>query len=272
VIALLFNSNPRKARNRELLNPQVRQALDLAVDRSSIISVVFRGGAVPWGNWISPYSGSWASPSVKPPPFDVARANAMLDSLGFKRGPDGVRVVPLTTGRYAQPAHQMSYEFAVPGDMPFGGSRIEQILAQDWSRVGVAVHENDIGDTAASYSHYQGPSGSYQNYDLGIWYYVGYEDPSFMLALPTRAQWGNYNDTGYANPAYDRLFALQARTGDQARRRAVVWQMEQILARDLPYAPLVNLNLTFAYDDQWTHVNPALYGYKSFFEQLRGDG
>jgi peptide/nickel transport system substrate-binding protein len=267
VVPLLFNSNPAKPRNRELLNPKVRAALDMAVNRAALINVTFDGDAQPWGNWISAYSGAWADPAIKPPRFDPARANAILDALGYKRGSNGVRIVPATKGRYAQPAHPMSYPFAVPGDLPFNGSRLEEIVAQDWARIGVQIHEDDIGDTDASYAYYQ-ENGTYKHWDVGTWYYDNYVDPDYMLQFPTKAQWDDYNDTGYDNPAYDRLYTVQGRTVNQRARRTIVWRMERMLAHDLPYAPLVNLNYTMALGGEWTHANPNLYGYKGFFEQL----
>ena len=272
VVAMLVNSNPQKRHDRELLDPRVRRALNLAVNRSGLVAVPFRGDARPWGDWVAPYSGLWADPAVKPPPFDPAQANAILDSLGYRRGPNGIRVVPATTGRYAQTAHPMSYPFAVPGDLPFDGSRAEEGIAQDLRKIGVAIHEVDPGDTDASYAYFQGPNGTYQNSDLGIWYYVAYIDPSYTLQIPTGAQWSNYNDTGFANPTYDRLFALQARTVNQLTRREIVWRMERLLARDLPYIPLVTTGGYMAYAGDWRGLNPALYGWKAFYEQLRGGG
>ena len=38
---ITWNSNPRKPKNRELLDPQVKRALSMCVDRQRIISVVF---------------------------------------------------------------------------------------------------------------------------------------------------------------------------------------------------------------------------------------
>ena len=269
VVPILVNSNPAKKRDRELLDPRVRQAISLAVNRRALVSVPFRGDARPWGNWIPPYSGSWVDPSIKPTQYDPERANSILDSLGYTRGADGTRIVPATSGRYAQPAHPMSYPFAVPGDLPFDGDRAESQIAQDLRRVGIAIHEVSSGDTSASYAYYQGPKGTYQNSDLGIWYYVAYIDPTYTLQFPTTAQWSDYNDTGFSDPAYDRLFTVQGRTVNQTARRAIVWRMERILAARLPYIPLVATGGYMAYASRWQHVNPALYGWKSFFEQLR---
>ena len=42
-----FNSNPKKKKNRELLDPKLRDALSHAFDRKQIVDVVFRGHAAP---------------------------------------------------------------------------------------------------------------------------------------------------------------------------------------------------------------------------------
>ena len=42
-----FNSNPKKKKNRELLDPKLRAALAHAFDRKQIVDVVFRGHAEP---------------------------------------------------------------------------------------------------------------------------------------------------------------------------------------------------------------------------------
>ncbi len=112
------------------------------------------------------------------------------------------------------------------------------------------------GDTAASYAYYQGPNGTYQNYDLGIWYYVAYIDPTYILQIPTTAQWSNYNDTGFSDPTYDRLFVLQGHTVSQTARRTIVWRMERILAARLPYIPLVTTGGVHGVRSQWQDVNP----------------
>jgi ABC-type transport system substrate-binding protein len=59
---------------------------------------------------------------------------------------------------------------------------------------------------------------------------------------------------------------------DQKARRAVVWQMERILAHDLPYIPLLATGGTMAYSDRRRGVYPALSGHRGFFEQIRPAG
>ena len=53
----IFNSNPKKKNHRELLNPKVRQAFEMAIDRTQIAKTVFLGHARPWASIISPLLG-----------------------------------------------------------------------------------------------------------------------------------------------------------------------------------------------------------------------
>ena len=46
--------------------------------------------------------------------YDCKAGNAMLDKLGYKKGANGIRIAPATTGKYAQAAHPMSYDDAHP--------------------------------------------------------------------------------------------------------------------------------------------------------------
>ena len=136
VTNLGINSNPAKTKNRELLDPQVKEALEYAIPRQELVDVVYGGHAQPWANIMSAWSGpsGWLNPDVKPLPYDVAKANQILDQLGYTRGSDGTRVAPATTGQYAQPAHPMSYHVIVPNDLDFNGDRQFSVLAAAFPR------------------------------------------------------------------------------------------------------------------------------------------
>jgi peptide/nickel transport system substrate-binding protein len=83
VTNITFNTNPVKPKNRELLNLKVKEALEYATDRQQIVDIVFAGFATPWANNISSQSTVWLDPSIQPLPFDVDKANQILDSLGY---------------------------------------------------------------------------------------------------------------------------------------------------------------------------------------------
>ena len=258
---IIFNSNPAKPRNRELLDPTVKKALEYATDRRTIASIVFAGYAVPWANLISAQSqpAGWVNPDVKPLPYDLAKAGQILDSLGYKKGSDGIRVVPATTGRYAQAAHKMEYDVMVPADLNFNGDREYQIIATDWAKIGVKINEVAGGDSTQAYLYQT--AGNYTKADLALWYWSAYIDPDFMLSLLTRAQWNSLSDTGYNNPAYDAEYRRQGTLAEFKQRQALVWKMEQQIANARPYIQIVNDKLVTAHTKNWTDFYPDLATY-----------
>jgi peptide/nickel transport system substrate-binding protein len=259
VTDITFNSNPLKKKNRELLNPDVREALEYATDRAQIVSVVYAGYAKPWANMLSRLSGEWVDPSIQPLPFDVAKANEMLDALGYRRGSDGIRVVPATSGAYAQPAHKMEYDLMVPGTLDFNGDRTFQIIANGWLKAGVKIHEVAGGDTSQSYGYET--AESYTKFDLAIWDWTEYIDPDFEMSYMTRAQWFSWSDTGYNNPQFNRWYLQQATLTDPAERRALIFKMERQIASDRPYIQLVTEDLVTASNKDWTGFSPSLNSY-----------
>ena len=105
-----FNSNPKKKKNRELLDPKLRDALSHAFDRKQIIDVVFRGLAEPRATLLTPISAPYMNTDLQPEKYDLALANSMLDKLGYKRGSDGIRRTPGAN------SHPMSYGVITPDE------------------------------------------------------------------------------------------------------------------------------------------------------------
>ncbi len=64
---------------------RVREAASLAVDRKGICDKVLFGGAEPYGEVMSPYSMGW-DPTVKPDPYDPAKAKELLAKAGYPTG------------------------------------------------------------------------------------------------------------------------------------------------------------------------------------------
>ncbi len=260
VTNITINSNPLKAKNRELLDPKVREALEYATDRNSIVKVIFAGYAKPWANMLSYESGPfWLNPAIKPLPFDPGKANEILDSLGYARGPGGIRVAPATTGRFAQPAHKMEYSVIVPDSLDFNGDRQFQIIADDWAKIGIKLHEIAGGDSGQAYGIET--AAHYTKFDFATWDWAEYVDPDTQLSYMTRGQWYSWSDTGYNNPTFDKQYLQQGTLTNPKERQALVWKMEAEVAHDRPYIQLVNELLVTANDKAWTGFYPDLNGY-----------
>ncbi len=259
VTNITINSNPLKPKNRELLNPKLREALEYATDRNQIIRVVYNGYAKPWANLLSAQSPTWLDPSIKPLPFDINKANQILDSLGYKRGSNGIRMVPATTGKYAQPAHPMAYSVIVPDSLDFNGDRQFSIIAADWRQVGIKLTEINGGDSGQAYG--LETAGGYTKFDFATWDWAEYIDPDAQLSYMTRAQWDSWSDTGYNNPTFNNMYKQQGVTLNPAARKALVFRMEQIIEHDRPYIQLVDEDLVIAHTSSWTGFDPNLGAY-----------
>jgi peptide/nickel transport system substrate-binding protein len=236
----IINSNPKKTSHRELLNPKVKEALALAIDRQRIVHVVWLDTAKPAASIIPPSTGSWHDASIKPEPFDLDAANAALDSLGYRKGSDGIRVAD---------GHKMSYEVIIPSDLT-GVDRTFQIIQADFKKIGVNLTQKSL-DSSAAFDAITAPGTKYLNFDLAMWDWVPLIDPDFMLSVVTCAQYGGWSDTGYCDKGYDALYAKQGTTLDQAKRREIVYQMQQKLYEDRPYIFLNYESWISAHSKKW---------------------
>jgi peptide/nickel transport system substrate-binding protein len=242
----IINSDPNKTDHRELLNPQVREAMEYAIDRNAIVNTAWLGYATP-GSTIIPEGNAtqgqqWHDPAAEPLPFDIDKANEILDGLGFKMGSDGVRIAD---------GHPMDYEVIFPQDEQGAGDRAFQIIQHGFSQIGIKLEQKSLDDSATWNAMYCGGTCGYRNFDLAMWDWFPAADPDFILNVLTCAQWGNWNDTGYCNKEYDKLYAKQKSTVDPAARAKVVYQMQDLAYNDRPYIILTYDKRLDAWSPHW---------------------
>jgi len=234
----IINSNPKKPKNRELLNKKVREAFEYAIDRKQIINVVLNGYGTAGGSIVPPATGDWSDPNIKPLPFDLNRANQILDSLGYKRGAGGIRMAE---------GHPMSYTVIVPSSQQANLTRTFQILQPDFQKIGVQLALKVL-DPSAAFDAIGAPNYKYLNFDLAMWDWIPFPDPSYILNVVECNQYGSNSDSGYCNHTYDNLWNEQVSTVNQDKRRQVVYRMQEILFNDRPYIVLNYPDVIDAYD------------------------
>ena len=242
----IFNSNPKKPKNRELLDPKVREAFAHAMNREEMIEVVYGGNAQPVASIVTPAAGEWMNPNLEPEAYDLDLANQILDDLGYAKGPDGIRMAD---------GHRMSYEIITPDSLD-GINRAFEIVKTSLAEIGVEVTQNNLDSTTA-FEEIGAPDWKYLNFDLSMWDWVGYLDPNFVLSVVGCDQYGGWSDTGYCNPEYDRLYKEQGATADEEARKEIVWEMQEILYRDKPYIQLVVLDSITANSENWAGFLPG---------------
>jgi peptide/nickel transport system substrate-binding protein len=267
---ITWNSNPRKPKNRELLDPQVKKALSMCIDRDKIIDVVFSGYAAKVENLVGD-PATYANTDLGPLEHDCDAANQTLDQLGYKKGADGIRVAPATSGRYAQAAHKMQYEVIVPSSLDFNGDREFQVVQEGFAQAGVKLTEKPGGDSSSAYALETddncdaATSTGYAHFDLAMWDWVGYVDPDFMLSVVTKGQWCSWSDTGWDNPDYDKMYQQQATTVDPGDREQLVKQMQKIIYDNVLYTQLVEEQAIDAHRKEWDGFNTALNAYSKAY-------
>ncbi|HEU5244183.1 MAG TPA: ABC transporter substrate-binding protein, partial [Gaiellaceae bacterium] len=236
----IINSNPKKKHHRELLNLKVKEAFDHAIDRKKIDAVTWLGAARPANSIIPATTGSWHNPHLKTVSFNLKLANQILDKLGFKKGPGGIRVAH---------GQKMSYNVITPTDVQ-SIPRTFQIIQTDFSKIGVQLKQQALDSTAA-FAKMTSPNNTYQGFDLAMWDWTALIDPDFMLSVVTCAQYGGWSDTGFCNKHYDKMYSQQQLTPNQNKRRQIVWKMQAYLYKQRPYLWLSNDDSVSAVSNKW---------------------
>jgi peptide/nickel transport system substrate-binding protein len=272
---ITWNSNPRKLKNRELLDPKVKKALSMCVNRDKMIQVVFGGYATKVESLVGHIS-PFENPNLGPTQYNCSAANKALDKLGYKRGSDGVRVAPATSGKYAQPAHAMSYEVIIPQSLDFNGTRMFEILKEGFAKLGVTARLKSGGDATASYALEtdakcdSAKNIGYSKFDIAMWDWVASPEPDFQLSVVTKGQWCSWSDTGWDNPAYDKLYAQQGVTVNAAKRRAIIYKMQKMVYDAFVYTQLTNHVALDATSTKWTGFKNELNAFsKTYYTSPR---
>jgi len=244
---LIINSvdpknNPAPKRNPALEDPQVRLALETAINRKDIVDIALQGLGSPGDSIIPPVMGGgfWRSPNIKDVQFDIAAANKILDDAGYVKGSDGVRT---------KDKLRLEFRLQYPTSNPVY-PRIADMLAGWYQQIGVKANVEAISSDSLTAA--MTPTG---DYDLVIWGWGPDPDPDFILSVLTTDQFvsGGWSDSGYHNPEYDSLYLQQQQAIDKTQRQQIVWKMQEMVYNDRPYIVLYYEKLLQAYrSDKFT--------------------
>lgn len=122
------------------------------------------------------------------------------------------------------------------------------IIAEAWKQLGL-----DVTVTPTEFSTLLAKFYDQQDFSVVVSGWSGRVDrldPQFYLGtLATEnAKMGANNPGGYSNPAYDELFAAQAKEFDTAKRQEMVHKLQEIAAPDAPLVILFHRDEVVAYN------------------------
>jgi peptide/nickel transport system substrate-binding protein len=218
---LLFFNTQRKP----LDDRRARHALATGLNRQQILEqAVFGLGSV--GKSAIHVALTWAhDPAVdytKLFPYDSARANAMLDQAGYKRGADGTRF-----------KLRMVYNVGQAGF-----NAMAEIAKNNWKALGV-----DVSLEPVEFQLTIDKVFAKRDYDVSLQPYTTAGDPAIGIARAyvTMNEGRPFtNPTGYSNPKLDELFARAGTEPAREERRKLYLETQRIIAEDLPTLVLID--------------------------------
>ncbi len=197
---------------------ETRRAMVMAVDRSAMVRNVFDTlGLVAHGPATRILPTSDTTIGI---PYDPQRSARALDSLGWKRGPDGLR---------ARGNTQLAFTLMVPISSPIR-RKIAVLLQEEWRKVGVnvRVEELELNTFGARMDERKFESL------LNAWHI----DPT---PSSVREEWasseikkGGYNATSYRSAAFDAVIDSAVKEMNPSRSVDLYRRAYRILTDDAP--------------------------------------
>ncbi|TRW95285.1 ABC transporter substrate-binding protein [Paracoccus sp. M683] len=215
-------------------NPQVRKALNMAINKQAIVDAVFQGAAEPAKNPIPPTMWSY-NDAIQDDPYDPEAAKAMLDEAG---------VSDLTMQIWAMPV-QRPY-------MP-NARRTAELMQEDLSKVGVKAEivsyewgeylakSMEAGRTGAVILGWTGDNGDPDNF------------LSVLLSCDSAGE-GGANRAFWCNEEFSSLLKDAKVTADQAERTALYEQAQVVFKDQAPW-------YTIAHSTQYVPMSAKVSGF-----------
>ena len=190
-------------RSKTFADVRVRQAVDLAIDRDTLIKTVFNNEYIPGNQWISPTS-TYYNAKLPVRKRDVARARALLKEAG-------------------QP--NLTFTLIVPPerDRQEASQIIQGMLAEAGITMNIQTQENVTMLT-------NGRKGDFEAY---FTFWSGRPDPDGNVFTHNTCK-GAQNDSRYCNEEVDSLLTKARQTPDPAERKKLYDRATEILVRDTP--------------------------------------
>jgi peptide/nickel transport system substrate-binding protein len=222
-------------RSKTLADVRVRQAIDLAIDRETLVKAVFNNEYIAGNQWVSP-SNAYYNARLPVRKRDVARARQLLREAG-------------------QP--NLTFTLIVPPerDRQEAAQIIQAMLAEAGITMTLQTQENVTMLT-------NGRKGDFEAY---FTFWSGRPDPDGNVFTQSTCK-GAQNDSHYCNADVDALLTKARQVADPAERKKLYDQATEILLRDTPRLHLWHRRVFTGYTAKITGFTP----YPDGIIRLRG--
>lgn len=206
---------------------RVRQAIATAIDRKVMTDTILFGYGTPLDGGIIPkWHWAYANLHIYPKP-DIAKAKQLLADAGYPNG------FPLTISAGSNYSAQV---------------QAAEMLKDQLKQIGIQVTPSP-----QEWGTYIDTVVTKKDFDAAIIGWIGAIDPDdwFYGRFHTGEQW---NTSGYSNPEVDKLLEQGRTTTDQAVRKPLYNQAEQIIVTESPF-------VFFYLYDQYEALRDSVKGY-----------
>ncbi|MCB8819014.1 ABC transporter substrate-binding protein [Microvirga rosea] len=221
---------PAKVDGKEITeNPlrdaKVREALDLAIDRKTLVRVVLEGLGRP-ANQLMPTNFFGGSKNLPERPYNVQKAKELLAAAGYPKG--------------------FELDFFCTNNRLPGDAAVCEALSQMWARAGLKINANALNGTVFFPAQQKGEFPMWMSGWGTLTGEASYTYGSLVHTADPKTGLGAFNKQSYSNPEVDALLEEGARTMDDTKRRALFEKVTDISMNDRALIPTVQLQTVWA--------------------------
>lgn len=215
-------------------NKLVRQALNMAIDKKSIMSSVYLGAGIPAKNLIPPTMWSY-NDKVQDYAYDLAKAKELLTKAGHPNG------------------FEMELWY-LPVSRPYNpdGKRMAELLQADWAKLGIKVKL-----VTYEWSEYKKRSktGEQQTMMFGWSGDNGDPDNFFATNLSCDAVKSGGNAARWCHKEFEELIQKAKHTANQAERTKLYEKAQVVFKEEAPW-------ITIAHSLRFTPMHKSVQNFK----------
>ena len=220
--------------NPALLDVNIRQAINWAIDEEELTDKILRGQGTPGSTLVPPTLASYHLELEESElmGFDIDRAKELLAESGWEDTNDN--------GTVDKDGEEL--ELRLIGRSEDSSSVRAAEFIEGWLKeAGIGVSTQALTDNKLTEDIYA------TDFDMFIWGWGSDPDPDFILSVMTCGQINNFSDSFWCNEEYERLYEEQKTQLDPAERAETVHEMQRIAYEESPYVVLYYDNLLEAY-------------------------
>ena len=225
----------------------VRRALLYALDRVTINQKIRHGLGIVQDAFLPPNNPAFPK-HLKTTPFDLKKANALLDEVGWKRGSDGVR---------EKSGKRLEFRYITGTGTPDTDQQIE-LIRSTWEQIGVKINvQRYISSLFFGARSEGGILYNETKWDIinFAWPTDPVGDMTFLWECNQKPPAGQ-NVGGYCNPRVDRLLEDWKIHYSFAGRQDDIDRLSAILAHDVPSIVVDFRKDIYAYNSDLTGYEP----------------